>query len=134
MRAGISLTSVVAILHPALVFAQQTERPTPSPTWDWYGPGHMWGWGWGFWWMMPVAMLFFFLVCIAMAWIFFGRMWSGRSHHWGPPWHMMDRPWSHWNDATHSALNILNERYARGEIDKADYEERKATILASRGS
>lgn len=30
------------------------------------------------------------------------------------------------------ALQILNGRYARGEIQKAEYEERKATILSNR--
>ncbi len=33
--------------------------------------------------------------------------------------------------SSESALEILNKRYARGEIDKAEYEERKATITAS---
>ena len=29
----------------------------------------------------------------------------------------------------HSALTTLNERYAKGEIDKEEYEERKKTLL-----
>ena len=35
-------------------------------------------------------------------------------------------------DPTQPALRILNERYAKGEIDKAEYEDRKATIFTSR--
>ena len=130
MRAEISLTSVLGLLHPVLVFAQQSDQPPSSSAWDWYDPRHVFGFGWGFWWMMPLMMLFFFLVCAACIWIFFGRRASGAPHHWGPLWHTMNRPGS---DPTHSALKILNERFARGDIDKADYEERRATILASRG-
>ncbi len=47
----------------------------------------------------------------------------------GPRWH---HGWR--GDAgmwhAHSALGILNERFAKGEIDKAEYEERKKTLLA----
>lgn len=33
------------------------------------------------------------------------------------------------SDATDSALAILNERFAKGEIDKAEYEERKKALV-----
>jgi uncharacterized membrane protein len=47
---------------------------------------------------------------------------------------MMDRPSGPgrvWGDPTYPALQILNERFARGEIEKPEYEEKKAVILSS---
>jgi len=47
---------------------------------------------------------------------------------------MTDRPWGpgqSGGDPTYSALQILNERFARGEIQKQEYEEKKAAILSS---
>jgi hypothetical protein len=49
---------------------------------------------------------------------------SGGSHQWGP----MDRQWN----TSYSALEILDERYAKGEIQKEEYQERKAVILSGR--
>jgi uncharacterized membrane protein len=45
---------------------------------------------------------------------------------------MMDWSAGARRDPTQSALQILNERYAKGEIQKPEYEERKAAILSSR--
>jgi uncharacterized membrane protein len=47
---------------------------------------------------------------------------------------MMDRPSGPGRsrgDPTYSALQILNERFAKGEIQKQEYEEKKAAILSS---
>lgn len=119
-----------ALSHPLIASAQQTQQPP----WDWPGPWHMWHGGWGFWWIFPLLMLFMIIICIAIFIFFLGHR-SGRCghHHWGP-WQMMDRPSGpgrSWGDPTYSALQILNERFAKGEIQKQEYDEKKAAIRSS---
>jgi putative membrane protein len=86
----------------------------------------MWsdGYGWHFSWMFPVMMLFMMLICGAFIYFLLSRNSGG--------WHQgasaMDRQW----DSGYSALGVLDERYARGEIQKEEYQERKATILSGR--
>jgi len=121
-----SLLVFVALVAPLQAFAQNQQPTSPPPDYYWPGHGHMWGYGGGFqfWWICPMMMLFMFLIfCIAF--LFLRRSWADGSHHWGPPWHIM-----HGGPPTHSALHILNERFARGEIQKQEYEERKAIILS----
>ena len=41
-------------------------------------------------------------------------------------------PWNHgrdlWDPPRRTALDVLNERFARGEIDKAEYQEKRRLI------
>ncbi|MGB6394133.1 MAG: SHOCT domain-containing protein [Bradyrhizobium sp.] len=113
--------------QPLQVLAQQSQSPnTPQPP-QWYGPGpwHMWsdGYGWHLWWMFPAMMLFMVLTCAVVVYFLFSRL-SGGAHQPGS----RDRQW----DTGYSALGILDERYARGEIQKEEYQERKAAILSGR--
>ena len=116
---SVSLTLVFfSLFHSLRAFAQQTQQSTGP--WDWPGPWHMWSGGWGFWWIFPLFMLFMIVFCVAM--FFVGHRSGGAPHHWGP---------SHsWSDPTYSALQILNERFAKGEIQKQEYEEKKAAIVS----
>jgi putative membrane protein len=121
-----------ALFHPLLAWAQQTPQPAGPPQYPWGWPGHwhMWGDGWGFSWLCPLIMLFIIIVCVAIFRLG-RRSGGGGPHHWGPSLHMMDRgPGRSWADPTSSALQILNERFAKGELQKAEYEDKKAAILA----
>jgi putative membrane protein len=86
--------------------AQETPPGWRSgPMWD----GH---WGWMF--MGPLMMIIFVaavvvLVVVALRWI------AGGGQHGAPP-------------ATRTPLDILKERFARGEIDKAEFEERRRLL------
>jgi putative membrane protein len=125
--AAFSIFTFVLIFEPLYAIAQQTTPQQQAP--EYYGPGpwHMWGYGygWHFWWMFPMMMIFFLLTCaivFAFGYRMCGRGWhrSGPPSHFGPPW----------SDPTHSALQILNERFARGEVQKDEYSEKKAAILS----
>jgi putative membrane protein len=126
-RSAFLTMAFFTLFHPLLAFAQQPTGPQ-QPPWDWPGPWHMWSGGWGFWWIFPLFMLFMIIICVAI--FFLGHRLGSGPHHWGP-WQMMDRGRS-WGDPTYSALQILNERFAKGEIEKQEYEEKKAVILSSR--
>jgi putative membrane protein len=48
---------------------------------------------------------------------------------WGSRWQNHDK-WRHWQGmGNNSGMNILNERYAKGEINKEEYEQKKKDIL-----
>jgi len=117
----------IVLIAPLQAFAQQSPQPAAPPQ-GYYWPGppwhHMWGdgYGWPFWWMFPMMILFIIIVCAVVFFVARGVC-AHRSHHWGPQSRM-------WGDPSHSALQILNERFARGEIQKDEYAERKTAILS----
>lgn len=83
-----------------------------SPEYPW-----MW-WHWSGMWVFPLVMIAIMLIFF---FLFFGR---GRS---GPPWcnHFGN---SHENEDSESALELLKKRYAKGEINKEEFDQIKKDI------
>lgn len=97
------------------------------PNWVWaqsdpdkyaYGP-HMMGWGGGWYGMVfgPLFMILVFAVVIAVV-ILLVR-WVGG------PWQTVGPHHPQWG---RTPLDILKERFARGEIDKTEFEERRRVL------
>jgi len=72
---------------------------------------------WGF----LISGLWHILLLALFIWLI---VWLFRGHR-GRRWGGMPGMWQ-----SHSALTILNERYAKGEISKEEYEERKKTLTS----
>lgn len=91
--------------------------PTPllaQPAGPYYG--HMWEGGWHTWFFGPMMMFIF--VAVAVVVIVLIVRWLGLSGHGAPPHHAPFR----------TPLDILKERFARGEIDKEEFEERRRVL------
>ena len=102
-------SAAIAAMAPIVAFAQSSQ---PANGWrDWApGPWHMmWGMGGGFWWIFPLLMIAAMVLCAWVMMRVFGAHSSG-----------------HAEDT--SALRILNERFARGEIPKDEFEDKRAVL------
>ncbi len=105
----IAWSAATSAILPTAALAQQVQRPT-----DWPYGHHMWGgtmWGPGL--FGPFFMLLFLLLVVALT-VLAVRWLSGPSDRYGAP-RTPESP---------SPVDVLKQRFARGEIDKADYEER----------
>lgn len=103
-----------AVLAPSALWAQV---PLDAERYAW-GPHMMW-WGGG--WAMifgPLFMILFLAMLIAAV-VFFAR-WVGG------PWQTTVP--SHHTPPGRTPLDILKERFARGEIDKDEFEERRRIL------
>ena len=80
--------------------------------WGMMGPGMMGGFGWG--WFMPIFMIIFWgLVIWAVVALVRGLSQSRGSD----------------SSTADSALEVLKRRYARGEINKEEYNEKKKDLV-----
>lgn len=128
----LALCSVVFAVLTSPVFAQQQSGSTPAGPPDGYGYNHMWygpGWGWGGGWhpgffLGPLFMLLVLIVLVLII-VRLARsvMWGGHGFHHGFGGCPMCG-----HRRRGAALDILAERLARGEIDKAEYEEKRKLL------
>ncbi|MEZ5936228.1 MAG: SHOCT domain-containing protein [Alphaproteobacteria bacterium] len=103
------VSMLAAFSLPTLAWAQQDR--------EFYGPHMMWG-GWYGMFMGPLMMIIFIAVVVAL--VVLAVRWFGGSGH-GPGTH----PYVSQGKAP---LDILKERFARGEIDKDEFEERRRVL------
>ena len=101
----------ILLLSPALALAQEI------PSHPHYG-GHMWGNGmWGGAIFGPLLMIFYIALLVGVI-VIVVRWLSGSSLGGRLPS----------SPAASSALDILKERFARGEIDKDEFDERRQAL------
>ena len=100
---------------PGAVWAQ---APSDADRYGW-GP-HMMGWGGGWYAMIfgPLFMILFLAVLVAVVVILVRWL--------GGPWQGTYPP--HQLPPASTPLDILKERFARGEIDKAEFEDRRRVL------
>lgn len=96
----------MAVVVPPYALAQQGSR--------YYG--HMWDGGWHGWFFGPMMMLL--LVVLVVLGVVLAVRWSGGDRRDGPSG----------GPPRSTPRDILNERFARGEIDKEEYEERRRVL------
>lgn len=104
------------------VFAQDQAAPQAPPWPGWHAmPWH------GFGWIFPLLFIVFMIVMcfFMMRRGGMGCMRHDRTMHGTESRDEMKRPGG---SSTESALTILDKRYASGEIEKQEYEEKKAAL------
>ena len=107
MRLGLA---AIAALPASPIFAQATDVPRNGYH-TWNGPWHGW--------FMGPFMTIIFLVTVVVVVLMLVR-WLGGSR---PGQSGPDHP-----SSGRSPLDILKERFAKGEIDKAEFEERRGVL------
>jgi len=108
--------------------------------WGW-GNGHMGGAAWA----MMILWAIFWIAIIVAVFLFVLRPWRHGPGHWmgGGPWHggpgPHGGPWEQsggpqpGQPRRSRPLDILEERYARGEIDREEFLRRKADLTPKDG-
>jgi putative membrane protein len=108
------ITTPRLLTATAGIAATSTALAQSGPSGTWNHPGMMWG---GAWFMGPLMMLLFLVIVVAVV-VFVVRSVSGSGSETGAAPH---RP-------SASARTILEERFARGEIDEDEFRKRKKAL------
>lgn len=114
----VALTAFLFAIPALPTFAQQGAGPEPGGPPYGYGYRMMWGhgwdggWGWhpGFF-FAPFCMLFVLTGIVLFVWFMRGSRHSAPGHSHG-----------------RYALDTLDQRFAKGEIDKAEFEEKRKLL------
>ena len=110
IRWGIRAATLLAFLAmPLAAVAQQREDYH-------YGPHHMWEGGWFGMFLWPFMMIL--IIAVAVAAVVLVIRWLGGPGHERHVAHPPGR----------APLDILKERFARGEIDTEEFEERRRVL------
>jgi putative membrane protein len=104
-----------ALWAAVLLSAAAMSAPAVAQIPQYDGP-HMWGMGWHGWFFGSIMMAIFMTALIALIVVLAWR--AGAGTHVHTP-HL---------PATKTPLDILKERFARGEIDKTEFEERRRIL------
>jgi putative membrane protein len=122
-RLRLLLPSIMIAFAALPAWAQEAGGPgAPGP----YGPGYMWHEHWGY----HGGMIFGpFIGLLALIGVVALIMWLVRAFSWGHchRWHGHGMC-PHCGHGPRVALDILEERLARGEIDKAEFEEKRKLL------
>jgi len=118
---AISLVFAIAALSALAQQQEPTQNVPTRPPYP-YGYGHMGGWGWhpG---LVIACTIFAVLAIIGIMAIF---VWLVRWAVHGFPFYRQG--FHHLLHGRSTALDILEERFARGEIEKAEFEDKRRTI------
>ncbi len=113
MKRMISLVVVSAFVLLSLGLSPSYAQWRSGGGWGCFGPGMM-GWGWGFGWIFMI--IFWGLVVAGL--IFLVKWLASLSRTPAP------------HEKSHdSALDILKQRYAKGEINKEEFDQKKRDLM-----